>query len=775
MLGNTLSMISDCTETDAFAAVYYLYKLINGLNILERHGACQNLFLLLLEKLKLEKRADFVCKGMIQMHLKNKLLHVKIPKNKTSTALPPKTKNRENSFEEDEEIFDACGDWSYGKSLEKNIVRLVFAESDGKRADVFLKLIELIFFTTEEKFVDENGKYINPEVPDHIKNASKDFSQIQFLLDTFKLNDEEAAFLLCVYRFHVISEMTRAVSDFFRYGIYTPLKLFALCLDTKAKNLSLLLKSDRNLVLYDLLDSQGSIDNDAIDAIRDKDLSNYFYDVVKNENNNDSYTLESFSVSKEKTDLAVKILQSTQPCNLLLYGASGAGKTEFAKALIKAAGLKMTSYRNNLEIIDDIEIFSYRALNRLKCYLSLKREDSVLMVDEAENLLRTVENTSYGKRTLPQKEIINKMLDNSESKTIWILNQTDDLDESTLSRFTYSICFYAMSEATLKTITKNKLKTVNNLSDNLKADIVDMCGHYQISGSSVDNIVNTVNNLSYADNDKNLVLSDVKKILEANSVLLAEKKQGTSFLKKGYNLDVLNTSIPASEIVEMVENALSNRENYICDDEGIKMYFYGLSGTGKSALARYIADRTGKKLLTKRVSDIMDKYVGESEKNLSRAFEEAEENDAILLFDEADSFFSDRTNSFFSWERTLVNEFLTQVEAFSGILICTSNLRKVMDPAMQRRFHLLVEFKPLQAQGIKGLLNSYFHFLSFTDEQIASLIKCDSVTPGDFASLNSRLRFLSKAKINSDYIISELNKMQNEKLNGNAAKIGFAS
>ncbi|MCQ2576430.1 MAG: ATP-binding protein [Treponema sp.] len=77
------------------------------------------------------------------------------------------------------------------------------------------------------------------------------------------------------------------------------------------------------------------------------------------------------------------------------------------------------------------------------------------------------------------------------------------------------------------------------------------------------------------------------------------------------------------------------------------------------------------------VTDILGKYVGENERNIRDAFEEAEANGQILLFDEADSFFSDRNNATKAWERTLVNEFLTQAEEFSGILICTTNLRKL--------------------------------------------------------------------------------------------------
>ena len=209
--------------------------------------------------------------------------------------------------------------------------------------------------------------------------------------------------------------------------------------------------------------------------------------------------------------------------------------------------------------------------------------------------------------------------------------------------------------------------------------------------------------------------------------------------------------------------------------EGVRMLFYGLSGTGKTELARYISTTLGKPLLLKRCSDLISPFVGQTEQLIASAFEEAEATDSILLFDEADSFFADRTKARQQWERTQVNEFLTQMEEFSGICICTTNLRKIMDPAMQRRFHIISEFKALNEEGITTLLESYFFNYEFNDSQIKNLVKYNSVTPGDFGSLKSRMRFVPKEKLDSDYIVNELLKIQEEKRLNGGAQIGFAS
>ena len=210
------------------------------------------------------------------------------------------------------------------------------------------------------------------------------------------------------------------------------------------------------------------------------------------------------------------------------------------------------------------------------------------------------------------------------------------------------------------------------------------------------------------------------------------------------------------------------------------MLFYGLSGTGKTELARYISEKLGKRILLKRASDIFGMFVGQNEKNIRDAFAEAENTDSILLFDEADSFFADRNQAQRSWERSTVNEFLTQMEEFSGILICTTNLRNIMDPAMQRRFHMLVEFKPMKYDGIKIMADRYFPAYHLSNKQIEELEDMESVTPGDFGALSSRIRFMNPDDVNSDYILEELKKLQTEKKNqwnaennSSKGKIGF--
>ena len=773
MLGNAFMKVCNCTENDALSLAFYLYQLCADLNDFESHEECQILYNALVNRLNLVNHADAVLNAMLYKLEKIKQLTPVEVSERYIHPFAMRGKLKTN-YREDESIFENCGNWESNTHRDVNLIRALFCSNKNN----FARIVALTFFTKPGCYDDKTVALPNRvPVPAKIKKALDDVSSVQFAVDTLKLSEDEAKILQVAFRTQSIKELYAVCNDFFRNDDFTRFDMYSKCSGKSQKEIRMLLKNDQKLKAYGLIDSDGDMDEDAMDAIYEKDMRLYFTDIVRNEKSVKAYETNSFSVSEEQTDVAVQLLKSKNACNILLYGAPGAGKTEYAKALIKQAGLKMTTYKNELEVSveDDADA---KALSRLNCYLSLKKEDSVLVVDEAENVLQTREFSFFGMSlSSSQKGTVNKMLETSENKCIFIVNYTSEMDESTLRRFTYSIKFQAMPKETLRSIAAEKLKPVN-MPAVLKNDILDMCGKYKITGASVDNVVKAISSLDYQKGKEDKVRKDIKSVLEANSSLLYGKTKMRDAVKKSYDLSVLNTSVSAAEIIEMLKTAeLYKKENQNEENsEGVRMLFYGLSGTGKTELARYISTVLGKPLLLKRCSDLLGPYVGQTERLIAEAFEEAETTDSILLFDEADSFFADRAGAKQSWERTQVNEFLTQMEEFSGICICTTNLRKIMDPAMQRRFHIITEFKALNEDGITTLLKSFFGKYKFNDGQIQELAKFNTVTPGDFGSLKNKMRFIPQEKLNSEYVVNELLKIQDEKrMNGGGAKIGFAS
>ena len=162
----------------------------------------------------------------------------------------------------------------------------------------------------------------------------------------------------------------------------------------------------------------------------------------------------------------------------------------------------------------------------------------------------------------------------------------------------------------------------------------------------------------------------------------------------------------------------------------MNLLFHGLPGTGKTEFVHYLADTTGHELVQKRASDLLSMWVGGTEAAIAAAFEEAEDQDAILLLDEADYLFINRQDARTSWERSQTKELLTQMEAYSGVLICCTNLLSNLDHAVLRRFVFKVAFKPLTLEGRIALFRRYFPEAELTPQTAYQLARLDVLTPG---------------------------------------------
>lgn len=770
MKGNYFYSVKNLSKAQNLSIAYFLYLISLDIEDFGRIEECQELYESLVSALNLTDYSRLVIQAVINQHIKSKkLTPVKEnPNNPNPYDMKGKLKTH---YKEDEDICDNDGGWSSDDEDEINLVRAVFAEKN----EWFSRIVAFTFFKKADRrrksFIIPKEFSINNNVANAIFLPKNRFAD--FMISDFLLSDVEGKILNLAYLSATVRDLSRLFNQLIRMNDENPISLYAKCLNIPIKTVRMCLRNDKKLVSYGLIDNDGEITDDVKNCIYDGYMDSLFADVLKLDEKKDFYSLKSFSVKEDEIALASRLLKNDGPMNLLLYGAPGAGKTQFARSLVHSLGLKTFIFKNELEVSnDDTE---QNPLCRLNSLLSLHKKDSVIIVDEAEGILKT-QGSFFGMTfSLPQKGIVNRMLDESNNKVIWILNYTHELDESTRRRFTYSIKFSEMSRSMLKTIADTKLNKIN-MSTELHTELVDLCGKYRVTGASVDNMVKTVSAMDLNGTNDGQIVSDVKKVLESNSTLIYGKKKMRENVRSSYDLSILNTSIPAQSIVDMVMNAQefaeANNENNDTGN-GIRMLFYGLSGTGKTELARYIAEKLNKKIIIKRPSDIFGMYVGDNEANIKAAFEQAENSGDILLFDEADSFFTDRSNARTSWERTTVNEFLTQMEEFSGILICTTNLRQIMDPAMQRRFHILTEFKPLRRDGIEKLLSRFFGSYNFDEEQLSAIAKYNSVTPGDFGSLSGKIRFMPRNAITSELIISELCKIQEEKESNNKP-IGFA-
>ena len=757
---NVRRPLEDCTLNDYYSIAYYLYHLADFSDeiFLCREPEIYKLFKTLVKHIgSAEQISRFVEKFVSSAQKKG-----------VFKPIPPKERHISFSggrvkyeYEEDREVDNLIPKGNAAVDKEQaEFYRCIYAADDENRffADIIANFLL--------RKVPMKKPAPLEKIPEHIKNALNDTSSVDFIDESLGLNNIERRFLVFLFNCESKSPLGKIIPNFSESQIIEFRKR-VLGIDNRTYNS--IVSAGGALKSFGLIDDNGDLEDETIESIANKNLDAFFADLIEKSSCYEAYDLSSFSVNREADTIMQRMLSGTENISILLYGKAGSGKTEYAKSLVKASGLKPLVFKNEAEL--SMKRFDKdNILCRLNMLLSISHPDSVIIIDEAETMLETSEEGVYGRRASPKKGVVNKMLEHSRNKVIWIVNHTSLIDRSTLRRFNFSFRFDAMSSEQLRKITAAKLSPLG-LDNQINSQILDLIEKYSITGASVDNVVKTIKSLGTKDPKR--LLECVKTILKENSALLNGTPSTQKKLSAAYDMSALNTTVSPATIVEMIENAENFAKANRSDDNGIRMLFYGTSGTGKTEFARYIAEKLEKKILLKRASDILDMYVGNTEKLIRSAFAEAEKTNSILLLDEADSFFANRENARNSWERTQVNELLTQMEEFNGIMICTTNLRKILDPAMNRRFHIIVEFKPMTKEGIRCMLKRYFSSFEFTDDEVARIERCNSVTPGDFGVLAQKIRFMNQSKVDHSFITDELCKIQNEKKGDVQRKIGY--
>jgi len=158
------------------------------------------------------------------------------------------------------------------------------------------------------------------------------------------------------------------------------------------------------------------------------------------------------------------------------------------------------------------------------------------------------------------------------------------------------------------------------------------------------------------------------------------------------------------EIMAWIEHHQTILHDWKMSDKikpGYKALFYGPPGTGKTMTASLMGQSTGHEVYRIDLSQIVSKYIGETEKNLASVFDRAEHNKWILFFDEADALFGKRTSTKDAKDRYANQEIaylLQRIEVFPGIVILATNLKGNIDEAFARRFQSMIYFPMPDAQ-----------------------------------------------------------------------------
>jgi ATPase family associated with various cellular activities (AAA) len=195
---------------------------------------------------------------------------------------------------------------------------------------------------------------------------------------------------------------------------------------------------------------------------------------------------------------------------------------------------------------------------------------------------------------------------------------------------------------------------------------------------------------------------------------------------------------------------------------GVRALFAGNSGTGKTLAARLLAASLGKDLYRLDLASTVNKYLGETEKNLNQAFAAAEELDVVLLLDEGDSLMASRTDVGSANDRyaNLETNFLLQrIESFDGILLVTSNAADRIDKAFARRMDVIINFRAPDEWRRYDILKTHLVDNNIDDDWLQEVSSRCALTGGQWRNVVAHARLLAikeGSTINADSLYTAL-------------------
>jgi SpoVK/Ycf46/Vps4 family AAA+-type ATPase len=460
-------------------------------------------------------------------------------------------------------------------------------------------------------------------------------------------------------------------------------------------------------------------------------------------------TPHDFSFVQEDAQMLVTLLRAAvarkEPgVNVLLYGPPGTGKTELAKVVAQAAGLELFEVEyadrdgNSLSGRD-----RYRSLQIAQVFLKGSAQ-AALLFDEVEDVFPPIstEAAQFMARaeqipaptsgSVSGKAWVNQILEANPVPTLWVTNRIEQIDPAFRRRFAYHLELKSPPPGAREQLVKKTLEGVV-VSEAFTAKLAER------KGLTPAQIRTAVRFAGLARTDDASMEALIERQLRNADLALGTLDSGRGERRSvtTYDLDMLNVET-RFEIPRIVEALKARGHGTLC--------FYGAPGTGKTALAEHIAKAVGRPLIVKQASDLMSKYVGETEQNMAAMFREAENEKAVLLLDEADSFLQDRRGAQRTYEVTEVNEMLQGMERFNGVFICTTNLLDRLDQAALRRFTFKIKFMPLTATQrermfiTEALAGDAALMTSAMRSRLAPLTQ---LCPGDFAAVKRQVDILA--------------------------------
>ncbi len=438
--------------------------------------------------------------------------------------------------------------------------------------------------------------------------------------------------------------------------------------------------------------------------------------------------------------------------NILLYGAPGTGKTEFCKILAQELGLNLYAIGEKDE--DGLAPTRTERMAAYRVAQSLLRNQSgsLLMFDEFDDLLSAPLSRGHHQAHADSKIYFNRILEANPVPSVWIINTLEGIDPSIIRRMSVAFEFREPPKANREKVLRRIL--VRHGLDLDQEQIDGLLREGGIAPALIDSAVRFAKLTGGSKDDIDFALHNLLQALHGRP----QRKKETPKSLDRYQPALINADLDLRRLTRRLTSRQMTRAFSLC--------LYGPPGTGKSAYARHLAEKLGLEILIKRASDIISPFVGQTEMNIARMFEQARNEGSLLVLDEADSFLIDRRQAHYRWEVSEVNEMLTWMEQHPLPFVCTTNLMDRLDQASLRRFTFKVQFDFLTQEQVVLAFRHFFGRRWPKDLPVPTLL-----TPGDFAVVARKAQIMKMTR--AAELIAMLNQERQMKQATSSRPLGF--
>jgi SpoVK/Ycf46/Vps4 family AAA+-type ATPase len=410
----------------------------------------------------------------------------------------------------------------------------------------------------------------------------------------------------------------------------------------------------------------------------------------------------------------------------------------------------------------------YRSLQIAQVFLK-GTAHSVLLFDEGEDVFPPISSEAAQLMARAEhvaaphtgsvsgKAWVNQILETNAVPTLWVTNRIEQIDPAFRRRFAYHLELKSPPPGAREQLVRKTLEDVC-VSDALVARLTERKGltpaqirtavrFAQLATAPAKPTARRAGKTAMSAVPAPVLDDLIERQLKHADLALGRRPdalQRPSVTQ--YSLDMLNVEC-RYELPRIVSALKARGHGCLC--------FHGAPGTGKTALAEHMAQQLERPLMVRRASDLMSKFVGETEQQMAAMFREAEAEKAVLLLDEADSFLQDRRGAQRTYEVTEVNEMLQGMERYAGIFICTTNLMDSIDQAALRRFTFKIHFKPLTREQRERMFVVEAldgDAAALTDAWRSRLARLEQLCPGDFAAVKRQVEILAETLAPDEFL-----------------------